>query len=274
MENDFKPVIQPQRHLNPKVQDVVKEEIVKLLDSGLIYLISDSSWVSPIHVVPKKGGMTVVLNDNDELIPSLTVTGRMPVGLCNASATFQRCMTTIFHDMVKDFMKLFMDDFLVFGFDIEIKDKKGGENLAANHLSRLENLDLGTFTEEEIADEFPDEHLMILKSKGNDDEPWYADFVNYIVGKIMPSRWTLEKRKRFFSQVKNYFWDEPYTFRLCPDNVMRRCVAGNEILEILAHCHSGPTGGHHRASITKKKSMNRDSFGLVSFKMLRLGDEM
>ncbi|GKC04764.1 DNA-directed DNA polymerase [Tanacetum coccineum] len=75
MEDDYKPVIQPQRRLNPKVQDVVKNKIVKLLDSGLIYPISDSSWVSPIHVVPKKGGMTVVLNDNNELIPSRTVTG-------------------------------------------------------------------------------------------------------------------------------------------------------------------------------------------------------
>ncbi|GKB20001.1 DNA-directed DNA polymerase [Tanacetum coccineum] len=74
MVDDFKPVIQPQRRLNPKVQDVVKNEIVKLLDSGLIYPISDSSWVSPIHVVPKKGGMTVVLNDNNELILSRTVT--------------------------------------------------------------------------------------------------------------------------------------------------------------------------------------------------------
>ncbi|GJV23458.1 reverse transcriptase domain-containing protein [Tanacetum coccineum] len=74
MEDDYKPVIQPQRRLNLKVQDVVKNKIVKLLDSGLIYLILDSSWVSPIHVVPKKGGMIVVLNDNNQLIPSRTVT--------------------------------------------------------------------------------------------------------------------------------------------------------------------------------------------------------
>ncbi|GJS25471.1 hypothetical protein Tco_0454103 [Tanacetum coccineum] len=77
MEDDFKPIIQPQRRLNPKVQDVVKNEIVKLLDSRLIYLISDSSWVSPIHVVPKKGGMTVVLNDNNKLIPSRTMLERL-----------------------------------------------------------------------------------------------------------------------------------------------------------------------------------------------------
>ncbi|GKD66931.1 reverse transcriptase domain-containing protein [Tanacetum coccineum] len=73
---------------------------------------------------------------------------------------------------------------LLQGFDIEIKDKKGPENLAAEHLSRLENPDLGTFTKEEITDEFPDEHLMILKAELNNDEPWYANYVNYIVGKI------------------------------------------------------------------------------------------
>ena len=58
MEDYFKPVIQPQRRLNPKVQDVVKDEIIKLLDAGLIYAISNSAWVSPIHVVQKKGGIS------------------------------------------------------------------------------------------------------------------------------------------------------------------------------------------------------------------------
>ncbi|GJU80061.1 hypothetical protein Tco_1282426 [Tanacetum coccineum] len=111
----------------------------------------------------------------------------------------------------------------------------------------------GVFTKEEIADAFPNEHLMMLKAKRNDDEPWYADYVNYIVGKIVPPRWTLEKRRRFFSQVKSYFWDEPYAFRLCPDNIMRRCIARSKILEILAHCHSGPTREHHGASITGRK---------------------
>ncbi|GKA99281.1 reverse transcriptase domain-containing protein, partial [Tanacetum coccineum] len=142
---------------------------------------------------------------------------------------------------------------LLQGFDIEIKDKKGAENLAADHLSRLENPDLGTFMEEEITDEFPDEHLMILKAEHNNDEPWYDDYVNYIVGKIVPPNWTPEKRRRFFSQVKNYFWDEPYAFKLCSDNVMRRFIAGNEILKILGHCHSRPTEGHHSASITRRK---------------------
>nr|GEW06288.1 putative reverse transcriptase domain-containing protein [Tanacetum cinerariifolium] len=73
MEDNFKPVIQPQRGLNPKVQDVIKNEIIKLLNSGIIYPISDSSWVSRIHVVPRKGWMTVVFNDNNELVPSRTL---------------------------------------------------------------------------------------------------------------------------------------------------------------------------------------------------------
>ncbi|GJR69436.1 reverse transcriptase domain-containing protein [Tanacetum coccineum] len=350
------------------IQDVVKNKFVKLLDSGLIYPISYSSWVSPIHVVPKKGGMTVVLNDNSELIPSRTVIGwrvcidyrklndatrkdhfpllfinqmlerlsvneyycfldgfsglfqipiapkdqekttftcpyrtfayrRMSFELCNAPATFQRCMTAIFHDMVEEFMEVFMDDFSVFGnsfncrlanldkmlarceetnlvlnwekchfmvkegivlrhkisgagievdrakidviaklpyptnvkvytdhstlkylfskhdakprlirwvlllqgFDIEIKDKKEEENLAADHLSRLKNPDLGAFTEEEIVNKFPDKNLMILKAKLNDDEPCYADYVNYIVGKIVPLKWTPKKEEGFLS---------------------------------------------------------------------------
>ncbi|GJW06998.1 reverse transcriptase domain-containing protein [Tanacetum coccineum] len=112
---------------------------------------------------------------------------------------------------------------------------------------------MDVLTKREIADKFSEEHLMALKSKFNNDEPWYADFVNYIVGKVVPPNWTFKKRKRFFSQVNTYFWDEPYAFKLCVDNIIRRCVAGSETLKILAHCHSGPTGGHHSASVTAKK---------------------
>ncbi|GJX29537.1 reverse transcriptase domain-containing protein [Tanacetum coccineum] len=213
MEDDYKPVIQPQRRLNPKIQDVVKNEIVKLLDSGLFYTISDSSWVSPIYVVPKKRGMTVVLNDNNELIPSHTVTGKE-----DAKPRLIRWVL------------------LLQGFDIEINDIKGAENLVADHLSRLENPDLGAFTKEEIIDEFPDEHLMILKAELNNNEPWYVDY------------------------------DEPYAFKLCSDNVIRRCVAGNEILEILAHCHSGPTEGHHSASITGRKVYESEFYWPSIFK--------
>jgi len=72
---DFKPSIEHQRRLNPNMQEVVRVEIIKWLDDGIIYPISDSNWVSPIQVVPKKGGMTVVKNENNELIPTKTVIG-------------------------------------------------------------------------------------------------------------------------------------------------------------------------------------------------------
>nr|GEW53044.1 reverse transcriptase domain-containing protein [Tanacetum cinerariifolium] len=75
MEEDYKPVAQHQRRVNPKIHDVIKKEVEKLLDAGLIYSISDSPWVSPVHCVPKKGGFTVVENEENELIPTRLVTG-------------------------------------------------------------------------------------------------------------------------------------------------------------------------------------------------------
>nr|GEZ25817.1 reverse transcriptase domain-containing protein [Tanacetum cinerariifolium] len=75
MEEDYKPVIQHQRRVNPKIHDVIKKEVEKLLDAGLIYPISNSPWVSPVHCVPKKGGFTVVKNEENELIPTRLVTG-------------------------------------------------------------------------------------------------------------------------------------------------------------------------------------------------------
>ncbi|GKB80917.1 reverse transcriptase domain-containing protein [Tanacetum coccineum] len=111
-----------------------------------------------------------------------------------------------------------------------LEKHKEVDDLAADHLSRFENPHMEVLTKREITDKFFDEHLMVLKSKFKDDEPWYADFVNYIVGK-----------------------EEPYAFKLCADNIMRRCVAGSETLKILAHCQTGPTSGHHTANVTAKK---------------------
>nr|GEW26419.1 hypothetical protein [Tanacetum cinerariifolium] len=73
MKEDFKPAVQPQRRVNPKIHDVIKQEVINLLDAGLIYLISDSPWVSPVHCIPKKGGFTVVENEDNGLIPTCLV---------------------------------------------------------------------------------------------------------------------------------------------------------------------------------------------------------
>nr|GFB52566.1 reverse transcriptase domain-containing protein [Tanacetum cinerariifolium] len=75
MEEDYKPTVQNQRRVNPKIHDIIKKEVEKILDAGFIYPISDSPWVSPVHYVPKKGDFTVVANEENELIPTRLVTG-------------------------------------------------------------------------------------------------------------------------------------------------------------------------------------------------------
>jgi hypothetical protein len=186
LEDNAKPTREMQRRLNPPMMEVVKAEILKLLDAGVIYPITDSKWVAPIHVVPKKTGITLVKNKNDELIPTCISSGwrmcvdyrklnlatrkdhfplpfmdqmlerlagksfycfldgysgynqivinpedqekttftcpfgtyayrRMPFGLWNALATFQRCVMSIFSDYVERIIKVFMDDFMVYG---------------------------------------------------------------------------------------------------------------------------------------------------------------
>ncbi|XP_071922613.1 uncharacterized protein [Coffea arabica] len=186
LENGCKPVVETQRRINPNMKEVVRNEILKWLDAGIVFPISDSVWISPIHVVPKKGGITTIVGKNEELIPSRLVVGwrvcidyrklntvtrkdhfplpfldqlleriagyefycfldgfsgynqiaiapedqekttftcpygtfafrRMPFGLCNAPATFQRCMMAIFSDYIEKIMEIFMDDFSVYG---------------------------------------------------------------------------------------------------------------------------------------------------------------
>ena len=190
LEEEAKSVRQPQRRLNPHMQEVVRAEVLKLLQAGIIYPISDSTWVSPTQVVPKKSGITTVHNEKGEEIPTRLTIGwrvcidyrrlnevtqkdhfplpfmdqllerisghpfycfldgysgyfqieiaaedqekttltcpfgtytyrRRPFGLCNAPATFQRCMLSIFSDFVEHIMEVYMDDIIVYGENFE-----------------------------------------------------------------------------------------------------------------------------------------------------------
>ncbi|CAN6556588.1 unnamed protein product [Malus baccata var. baccata] len=509
-----KPTVETQRRLNPIMKEVVRVEVMKLLDAGIIYPISDSKWVSPTQVVPKKTGITVVKNDNNELVPTRMTTGwrmcvdyrkpnnstrkdhfplpfidqmlerlagynqipiapedqekttftcpfgtfayrRMPFGLCNAPATFQRCMMSIFSGMVENIVEVFMDDFSVFGnsfdicldnlslvlercretnlvlnwekchfmvkhgivlghlisnkgievdkakievivklppptsvknvrsflghagfyrrfikdfskisrplcnllvkdacfdfnadchdafnklkdlltsapiitapdwtlpfelmcdasdyavgavlgqrrdkfpyviyyasrtlndaqlnyattekellavvfalekfrsylvgakvivysdhsalkyllskkeakprllrwvlllqeFDLEILDKKGRENVVADHLSRLVNASTDEADSLPLKESFPDEQLLAVTHQ----VPWYADIANYLASGEIPSEFSYQQRKKFLSTVKHYFWDEPYLFKHCQDQIIRRCTSG------------------------------------------------
>ncbi|GJU40674.1 reverse transcriptase domain-containing protein [Tanacetum coccineum] len=138
----------------------------------------------------------------------------------------------------------------VLEFDIEIKDRKGTENVAADHLSRIENDE--TSDDSEVDDNFPGETLMEI----NINEPWFADFANYLVGNIIPKGMTYQQKNKFFSDLKHYFWEEPYLFKVCSDGMIRRCISGPETRTILDQCHHEPTGGHYGLNIIAKKVLD------------------
>ncbi|GKB71404.1 reverse transcriptase domain-containing protein [Tanacetum coccineum] len=137
-------------------------------------------------------------------------------------------------------------------FDFKVIDTKGAENYAADHLSLLENPYENVFDPKEITETFPLETLNAVNSYQS--TPWFTDFANYHAGNFLVKGMTSQQKKKFFKDVKHYFWDDPYLFRTCADKIIRRCVFGQEALEILKACHEGPTGGHHSANITAQKT--------------------
>nr|GEY49006.1 reverse transcriptase domain-containing protein [Tanacetum cinerariifolium] len=340
LKEDYKLAVQSQRWVNTKIHKVIKKKVIKLLDAGMIYPILDSPWVSPIHCVPKKGGITVVENKSNELIPT------------RAPETFQRCMMAIFYDMIENTMEVFMDDFSVFGdsfssclshldtilevdrakVDVIVKlthptivkgvrsflghagfyqrfiqdfskiarpithlleketpflfskdrndafetlKKKLTEasilvvpdwNLPFElmyHLSRLENPHKDVFENKDINENFPLETLGKISSGSI---PWFADFTNFHAGNFIIKGMSSQQKKKFFKDVKPYFWDDPYLFRICGDQIIRRCVHGQEAYDILKACHEGPTGGHHGANFTAKKIFDADFFWPTIYK--------
>ncbi|CAN6678758.1 unnamed protein product [Malus baccata var. baccata] len=306
MEDGVKPVIDAQRRLNPIMKEVVRNEVMKLLDAGMIYPISDSKWISPTQVVPKCSGITVVKNDNNELVPTRLTTGwrmcvdykkinegynqipvapedqekttftclfgtfayrRMSSGLCNTPATFQRCMMSIFTGLVEHVVKGIVLGHLISNRGIEVDkakidaieklppsttvksvrsflghagDKKGSENVVADHLSRLI---IRTASEEEclpLSESFPDEHLFAVQFS----TPWFADIVNYLVKGVVHLDLTFQQKKKFLYDVKHYFWDEPYLFKYYPDQIIRRCIPEAEQESVLKFSHHFAYGGH------------------------------
>nr|GEZ75208.1 reverse transcriptase domain-containing protein [Tanacetum cinerariifolium] len=415
MEEDYKPAVQSQRRVNPKINDVIKKEVIKLLDAGMIYPISDSPWVSPIHCVPKKGGMTIVANENNELIltsvacpsacvmllvrskghkilksgikvdrakvdviaklPHLTTVKGVRSFLGHAGCyrrfiqDFSRIARPMTHLLEKEtpfvFSKECVDAFdtlkkkltedsilvvpdwnlpfklmcdasdftigavlgqrktkhfkpihytsktiteaqihytttekemivvvyafekfrpylvlsksivytdhsalkyllnkqdakprllrwvlLLQEFDITILDKKESENLAADHFSRFENPHKDVLENKDINENFP---LETLGSLSSGSTSWFADIANFYAGNFIKKGLTSQQKKKFFKDVKHYFWDDPYLFRICADKIICRCVHGQEAIDILKACHEGPTGGHHGANLIANK---------------------
>ncbi|GKA26467.1 reverse transcriptase domain-containing protein, partial [Tanacetum coccineum] len=148
-------------------------------------------------------------------------------------------------------------------FDVIIRE--GAENLAADHLSRLENPHQDKLENKEITETFPLETLGSVALRV-DSTPWFADFANYHAGNFIVKGMSSQQKNKFFKDVKHYFWDDPFLFKICADQVIRRCVHGKEALDILEACHNGPTGGHHGANLTAKKVFDAGFFWPTIYK--------
>ncbi|KAI3707463.1 hypothetical protein L6452_26005 [Arctium lappa] len=345
--------VQPQRRLNPIMKDVVKKEVLKWLDAGIIYPISSSRWVSPVQCVPKKGGTTVITNDKNELITTRTVTGwricmdyrqlnlatkkdhfpvpfidqmldrlagkefycfldgysgynqthiapedqekttftctfgtfafrRMPFGLCNAPTTFQRCMMSIFSDMIEDTVEVFMDDFSVTGTSFENCLK----NLEKT-LQRCEAHDLILNWEKchyMVQEGIVSGHMISKKGlevdKAKLEVIIHTDHsaIKYLFNKADAKprliRWVLllqefdveiVDRKGTVNQVADHLsriegMDDPFLFKMGADQVLRRCVPEAEMLGILKDCHASPYGGHFGGQRTAAKILQSGFF--------------
>nr|GEY50326.1 reverse transcriptase domain-containing protein [Tanacetum cinerariifolium] len=240
LEDDYSPKVQSQRRVNPMIHDVIKKEVEKLLDARLIYPISDSPWVSPVHCVPKKRRhdrnykrRKRIKQTMEVFMDDFSVFGNsFSTCLTNLERMLKRCEDTKLalnweksHFMVKEALKYLFSKkdakarllrwiLLLQEFDFKVIDTKGAENYAADHLSH---------------------------------------FANYHAGKFIIKGMTTQQKQIFFKDVRHYFWDDPCLFKTCADQVIRRCVAGQEAIDILKACHSGPTGGHYGANYTTKK---------------------
>nr|GEY96956.1 DNA-directed DNA polymerase [Tanacetum cinerariifolium] len=148
----------------------------------------------------------------------------------------------------------------------KVLDTKGAENLAADHLSRLENPYENVLDPIEINETFPLETLSMVTFRGDSNAPWFADFENYHAGNFIVKGMTSQQKNKFFTDVKQYFWDDPFLFKICANQVIWRCVHGKEALDILVACHNRPTRGHHGANLTAKKIFDAGFFWPTIYK--------
>lgn len=145
-------------------------------------------------------------------------------------------------------------------FDLEIKDKKGSENVVADHLSRLENAAV-TVQENEVREEFRDEKLFMVKER-----PWFADMANFKAANTIPEGLTWQQQKKFFRDANFYIRDDPFLFKSCPDGILRRCIDQEEAQGILLHCHGSPYGGHYNGDRTTVKVLQCGFYWPTLFK--------
>ncbi|CAA7058949.1 unnamed protein product [Microthlaspi erraticum] len=162
-------------------------------------------------------------------------------------------------------------------FDIEVVDKKGVENGVADHLSRMRVEDMIP-----INDSMPEEQLMAImilkesfdekarleevKALRDENLPWYADIVNFMVSGEVPSSFDAYKRKKFFKDARHYYWDEPYLYKRGPDSIYRRCIAEEDVQGVLEYCHGSAYGSHFATFKTATKVLQSGLWWPTLFK--------
>jgi hypothetical protein len=150
-------------------------------------------------------------------------------------------------------------------FDLHIVDRKGAENPVADNLSRLENI---SFDHIPVNDSFPNEQLASINVTSR-DLPWYIDYTNFIVSKYLPPTFTIQQRRKFFYDLRHYFWDDPHLYKEGVDGIMRRCVLEYEQQEILRKCHDSAYVGHHAGDRTTQKVLQSGFYWPTLFKNAR-----
>nr|GEY46223.1 hypothetical protein [Tanacetum cinerariifolium] len=373
MEEDYKQVVQHQRLVNPMIHNIIKKEVEKLLDAGLIYPIFDSPWVSQgtnsiVSSMVSLGifefPLTLVIRKRQR---SPIPTERLPIDSCLSACAMhqacfkdkmlQRCEDTnlslnwekshfmvkegivLSHKIskneievdkakvdviaklphpttVKDCIKAFqmlnkklmeapiliapnwdlpfelMCDASNFAIGAVLGQRHEKHFKPIHHASKTmidAESNYTTIEKEMLAVVYEFEkfrsYLIMNKSIVHTDHfalmylfakkdakarllraLWFADFANYNAGNFIVKGMTSQQKNKFFKDVKHYFWDGPFLFKICADQVIWWCVYGKEALDILEAYHNGPMGGHHGANLTAKKVFDSDFFWPTIYK--------
>ncbi|GJZ55636.1 reverse transcriptase domain-containing protein [Tanacetum coccineum] len=142
-------------------------------------------------------------------------------------------------------------------FDIIIRDKKSPRTSPPTILvPDFKNPHQSVLDKKEINETFPLETLSMVSFRGDSKHSWFADFANYHAGNFVVKGMSSQQKNKFFKDVKHYFWDDPFLFKICADQVIWQCVHGQEAIDILKACHNRPTGGHHGPNYTAKKGID------------------